>query len=169
MWQGGLPGVPSEAAINGCKQFSVRPRCRSVTAIDNKRPQNLNKPGITRLRAVLLFAVSISACHIMPKELPELAELISDRGYGNTTAWLLGGNVVAINIEDAPQFNAPQKSLEKAALLMAELSIKHVSTPLESISVTFYPHEISDDPESMRELIFLVRDNRPEPLNLPDT
>ncbi len=113
------------------------------------------------ITTALIAAVLISACDFRPDELEPLAESITRGGAGDTTAWLLGGNVLVITIQNSPLYGQPQADLENTATAIAEQAVEFSPQPLESIAVSFYENEISDAAESVREFIFLVTDNQP--------
>lgn len=109
----------------------------------------------------LLTAVLLSACDFWPKTLEPLAESITRQVSGDTTAWLLDGDVLVINVAGSPLYQKAQAALEAAATDIAEQAIVFSTVPLESIAITFHEREVTADPESTREFIFLVMDNRP--------
>jgi len=110
---------------------------------------------------VFLVAILVSACDFWPKDLKPLAELIGQQVSGETTAWLVGGDVIVITVASSPFYQATQQELEAQATEIAEQAMGFTEAPLESIAITFYEGEVSDDPEKMREFIFLVMENRP--------
>lgn len=116
----------------------------------------------------LCAAVLLSACDFWPKDLEPLAESITERGVGDTTAWLLGGAVLVITVQNSPLFDQPQADFEASATEIAGQVIAFSPEPLESIVVTFHQREISDDPEKTNEYIFLVLENRPVLQPFPD-
>ena len=109
----------------------------------------------------LLVTLLLSACDLWPRELKPLAESIASQVNGETTAWLLGGDMVAIDVANAPGYRVPQSELEALAGGIAEQAIAYSDAPLESIVVTFHEGAVSDDPEKTREFVFLVTENRP--------
>ena len=109
----------------------------------------------------LLAAILISACDLWPKELEPLAASISQQVSGETTAWLVGGEILVIDVADSPVYRAPQSELEELATGIAEQAIGYTSAPLESITITFHEGEVTSDPKKMRDFIFLVMDKRP--------
>ena len=109
----------------------------------------------------LLATIFVSACDFWPKGLEPLAESITQQVSGETTAWLLGGDVVAIDVASSPLYRADPLELEALAIEIAEQTIAFSSAPLESIAVTFHEGAVSEDPEKMREFIFLVMESRP--------
>lgn len=113
------------------------------------------------VKLVLLLALLVSACDFWPRQLEPLAETISRQVSGETTAWLLGGDVLVINVEGSPAYRATQPQLEALAAGIAEQAMAFAAAPLESVVITFYEGAVSEDPESMREFIYLVLDNRP--------
>jgi len=108
-----------------------------------------------------MVAISVSACDLWPKELGSLAESITQQVSGDTTAWLLGGDVVVINVAGSPSYRILQSELEALATGIAEQAIEYSTAPLESIAITFYEGEVSENSEKMREFIFLVMEKRP--------
>jgi hypothetical protein len=109
----------------------------------------------------LLVAILVSACDLWPKELKPLAASIQRQVSGDTTAWLLGGDVVMINVTGSPSYRKPRSELEALATGIAEQAIEYSAAPLESIVITFYEGQVSDDPEKMSEFIFLVWKDSP--------
>ncbi len=109
----------------------------------------------------LTAAVLLSACDFWPKDLDPLAGSITRSGAGETTALLLGGDVVVIIVESSPLFESSQSDLEIAATAIADQAIEFSPVLPESIVVTFYKDQILDDANSAREFIFLLEDNRP--------
>lgn len=110
---------------------------------------------------VFLVAALVSGCDFWPRDLKPLAESISQQVSGETTAWLLGGDVVVITVAGSALYQAVQAELEAQATDIAEQAIRFTEAPLESIAITFYEGEVSDKREKMREFIFLVMENRP--------
>lgn len=113
------------------------------------------------IKLVFLVAVLVSACDFWPKDLIPLAELISQQVSGEATVWLVSGDVIVITVASSPLYQAAQQELEAQATEIAEQAIGFTEAPLESIAVTFYEGEVSDDKEKIREFIFLVLENRP--------
>jgi hypothetical protein len=116
---------------------------------------------ILSVSLVLLISVMVSACDFWPKELKLLAELISQEVSGETTVWLISGDVLVINVAGSPLYLAAQQDLAASATEIAEQAIGFTKAPLESIAITFHAGEVSDEREKMREFIFLVMDNQP--------
>jgi len=110
---------------------------------------------------VLLVAILVSACDLWPKDLKPLAASISQQVSGETTAWLVGGDVVVINVANSPLYREGQPKMEAMATVIAEQAVVYVAAPLESIAVTFHEGEVSEDPEKTSEFIFLIMENRP--------
>jgi hypothetical protein len=121
------------------------------------------KPDL-RFRSVplsLLLVFLVSACDFWPKNLDQLAESINARVSGRTTAWLVSGDIIVIDVAGSPLYSAAEPDLEAVATEIAEQAIGVSEAQLESIAITFHEGEISDDPNTMREFIFLVMENRP--------
>lgn len=116
-----------------------------------------------RFLSALLIAVLLGGCHLWPKELSQLAESLTAKGYGQTKVWLLGGDVLVINVSKSTIYDAPQEKIEAAALQLAKISVESVKTPLESISVTFHQDKTFDDPAKFREFYFFVKGEQLEP------
>ena len=119
---------------------------------------------MTRLLSItlaLLAAISVSACDLWPRDLKQFAQSISQQVSGETTAWLVAGDVMVINVASSPFYRGAQSELEALATEIAEQAIEISTAPLESIAITFYEVEVSEDPDKMREFIFLVMDNHP--------
>jgi len=109
---------------------------------------------------VLLAAVLVGACDFWPRDLEPLAESISEQVSGKTTAWLVAGDVVVIDVAGSPYYRQDQPELETLATDIAEQTVAFVSAPLESIAVTFHEGDISENPEKQSQFIFLVMENR---------
>jgi len=110
---------------------------------------------------MFLLAILVSACDFWPKNLKPLAESISQQVSGETTAWLVGGDSIVINVANSARYRANQSELEALATEIAGQAIGFSEAPLEAIAITFYKREVSEDPEKMREFIFVVMENRP--------
>lgn len=108
-----------------------------------------------------LLAVLLSACDFWPKDLKPLADSIGRQVSGETTAWLVSGDVVVIGVAGSPLYRQERAELETLAIDIAEQAAAYIAAPLESIAITFHEGEISENPARMREFIFLVVDNRP--------
>lgn len=106
-------------------------------------------------------AILVGACDFWPNELKPFAESVARQVSGDTTAWLLGGDVLVINVAGSPSYRMPQSELVVLATGIAEQAIEYAAAPLESIVITFFEGQVSDDPEKMREFIFLVFKDRP--------
>jgi hypothetical protein len=110
---------------------------------------------------MFLAAILVSACDFWPRDLEPLAESITRQVSGETTAWLVAGDVLLINVANSPLYRATQSDLEALASDIAAQGIAYTAAPLESIAITFHEGEVSEDPDKMREYIFLVMENRP--------
>lgn len=110
---------------------------------------------------LFLVAVLVSGCDFWPRDLKPLAESISQQVSGETTAWLIGGDVVVITVAGSALYQAAPSELEAQATEIADQAIRFIEAPLESIAITFYDGVVSDDREKRREFIFLVMENRP--------
>lgn len=118
-----------------------------------------------QLRSVLpllMAAILLSACDLWPRELKSLADSITKQVSGETVVWLAGGDVVVINIAASPLYQEEQTVLEAVATDIAKETVGFVEVPLESIAITFHEGAISQDEDTMRDFIFVVKDNRPE-------
>jgi hypothetical protein len=93
----------------------------------------------------LMVAISVSACDLWPKELGSLAESITQQVSGDTTAWLLGGDVVVIDVAGSPSYRILQSELEALATGIAEQAIEY-STSWRS--VRFYSHTLISMPRA---------------------
>lgn len=118
-------------------------------------------PRFLAVTFAFFAAVVVSACDFWPKDLEPLAHSISQQVSGETTAWLLAGDVLVIEVAGSPFYRADQSELEALATEVARESIAFSAAPLESISITFHEREVSEDPETMRDFIFLVMENQP--------
>lgn len=116
---------------------------------------------ILSITFAFLTALLLSACDFWPRDLKPLAESISQQVSGETTIWLVAGDVVVINVAGSPLYRSTRPELEAVAADMAEQAIAFTASPLESIAITFHEGELSDDPEKMQEFIFLVTENGP--------
>jgi hypothetical protein len=113
------------------------------------------------VRLLLLLPILVGACDFLPKELGPLADSISQQVSGETTVWLMGGDVVVIDVAGSPLYQATQSELEAQASKIAEQAIGFTEARLESILITFYEDGVTDGPEKTREFFFLVVENRP--------
>lgn len=113
------------------------------------------------VKLAFLAMILVSACDFWPEELHSFTEAISIQVSGETTAWLLGGDAVVIDVAGSPLYQATQTELEAVATEIAEQANEFVEAPLESIVITFHESEVSDDQEKMRDFIFLVMEGRP--------
>ena len=108
-----------------------------------------------------LLTMLIGGCDLWPKDLKSLADSIARQVSGETSAWLLSGDIVVIDVAGSPFYREPQPELEATAIDLANQVIVSSTKPLESIIITFHEEEVSEDAERMREFIFLVIENRP--------
>jgi len=113
------------------------------------------------VKLLLLSTILVGACDFLPRELGPLAESVSQQVSGETTAWLVGGDVVVIDAAGSPLYRATQAELEAQATRIAEQAIEFTGSRLESILITFYEAEVTDAGEQKREFFFLVIENRP--------
>lgn len=90
-----------------------------------------------------------------------MAESIEQRVSGDTTAWLLGGDVAVIDVAGSPSYRLPKADLEALATAIAQQAIEYAQAPLESIVITFHEGQVSDQPDALREFVFLVSNDRP--------
>lgn len=111
---------------------------------------------------VMVLAAALSGCDFWPRELDTLAQSVARQVSGETTVWRVGGDVVVIDVAGSPLYGGSDADLEAAARDIAGQAVAASVEPLESIAVTFHESEVSDDPGTMREFIFLVREGRPE-------
>lgn len=110
---------------------------------------------------VALAMAPVSGCDYWPEELRPLAESISRQVSGETIAWRVGRDVVVINVANSPLYHDQPEALETIATGLATQAIEYCEVTLESVAITFHEQGVSDDPGTMREYIFLVRDGRP--------
>ena len=68
---------------------------------------------------------------------------------------------MVIDVASSPSYGKAQPELEALATDIAEQTTEYSAAPLESIVITFHEGAVSDDPDKMREFIFLVMENRP--------
>ena len=68
---------------------------------------------------------------------------------------------MVIMVAGSPFYRGTRSELEALATEIAEQAIVFSTTPLESVAITFYEGEVSEDPDKMREFIFLVMEDRP--------
>lgn len=106
----------------------------------------------------LLMAFVLSACDWWPKELKPVAESISKQVNGEATVWLMGGDALVVYIENSQSHQGAQPALQAVASEIAELALASVSTPLESIIITFYAAKVGDAKGEMGEFIYLVQE-----------
>ena len=103
----------------------------------------------------------LSACDLWPKELDALADSVSRKVSGETTAMLLGGDVVVLEIAGSPLYSESAPVLEAAAMDIAAQAVDAVEAPLEGIVIGFHEGEISEDADKTREFVFAVIEGRP--------
>lgn len=108
-----------------------------------------------------MMAVLASACDFWPRNLEPLTESIARQVSGETTAWRVGGDVVVITVAGSPLYGGDPTELATAATRVAAQAIEFSTVPLESVVITFHETEVSEDPETTREFIFLVEGDRP--------
>ena len=108
-----------------------------------------------------LAALLLSACDFWPRDLKPLAESMTQQVSGETTVWLVAGDVVIINVAGSPLYRTTRPELEAVAIELAEQALAFAAAPLESIAITFHEGELSEDPEKMQEFIFLVTEDGP--------
>ncbi|MDX2417534.1 MAG: hypothetical protein QNK19_08750 [Xanthomonadales bacterium] len=113
------------------------------------------------IKLMFLVAILVSACDFWPKDLKPLAKSISQQVSGEATAWLVGGDTVVINVAGSPRYRVTQPELEALATEIAGQTIGFSEAQLAAVAISFYEGEVSEDPEKMREFIFLVMENRP--------
>jgi hypothetical protein len=80
---------------------------------------------------------------------------------GETTAWLVSGDVVVIDVAGSPLYRQGQPGLEVIASDIAGQVVTFVPAPLESIAITFHEDDVSENPAKMIQFIYLVMENRP--------
>ena len=113
------------------------------------------------VKLLLLSTILVGACDLLLSELGPFADSVSQQVSGETTAWLMGGDVVVIEVAGSPLYQANQPELEAQATRIAEQAIEFTESRLESILITFYEAEVTDTEEQKREFFFLVMENRP--------
>lgn len=113
------------------------------------------------IKLMLVAAILASACDLVPDDLDALAESIDRQVSGKTTAWLVGGDVVVIDVAGSPLYGSPQAELETVASGIAEQAIAFTETTLVSVAITFHQGGVTDQAERQREFIFLVTDGHP--------
>ena len=109
----------------------------------------------------VVTTIGISGCDYWPEQLEPLADLIMQDVSGETTAWLVEGDVVVINVANSPLYRESLAELEAAATVIAAQAVEFMPEPLESISVTFYEGEITEEAEKSRLFVFLLEENQP--------
>ena len=82
----------------------------------------------------LLFTLLLSACDLWPTDLGALADSITQRVGGETTAWRVGGDVVVIDVANSPAYRSTVPELEALATEFAGQAVGASDTPLESSS-----------------------------------
>lgn len=113
------------------------------------------------IKLCFLLVVLVSGCDLWPEDLEPLAESITQRVSGETTAWLVGGDVVVIDVASSPLYRTDPLELETLATEIAEQTVAYSTAALEGIVITFHQGAVSEDPEKMREFVFLVTENHP--------
>ena len=75
-----------------------------------------------------LLACLLSACDLWPRDLVALAESINQQLGGQTTAWLVGGDIVVIIVEGSPVFERAEDGLthhgDEVLLFLAPVASK---------------------------------------------
>lgn len=113
------------------------------------------------IKLAVLSAVVLGGCDFWPRELGPLAESITRQVSGETTAWLVGGDVVVIDVAGSPLYQEEETALAAVAGDLAGQAIEFVGTPLESIVIAFHEGDATGDEQRTREFIFLVMEDRP--------
>ncbi|MGB5494742.1 MAG: hypothetical protein WBM97_09720 [Sedimenticolaceae bacterium] len=108
-----------------------------------------------------LTAVLTGACDLLPNQLKPFEETLEQQLSGDATVWLLGGDVVIIDVSGSPSYRMQETELGGLATEIAEQAMEYAERPLESIVVTFYEDRETDGSDKEREFIFLVMKNRP--------
>jgi hypothetical protein len=109
----------------------------------------------------LLTAIVVSGCDSWPRNLESFADSVAGQVSGDTTAWLVSGDVVVIDVANSPLYQSAPAELEAVATDIADQAIAFLPTPLESAVVTFHEGAASDDLGGTRTLVFLVLEDRP--------
>jgi hypothetical protein len=111
--------------------------------------------------SLCLTAVLTSACDLLPNQLKPFEEALEQQLSGDATVWLLGGDVVIINVSGSPSYRIQETELGGLATEIAEQAMEYAERPLESIVITFYEDRETDSSDKEREFIFLIMKNRP--------
>lgn len=127
--------------------------CSSVKPVN----QEMRPLSVTFVFAAVIL---VSACDFWPRDLESLANSISQQVSGETTAWLVGGDVVVIDVAGSPLYHADPPQLERSATDLAEQTTEFSAAPLESILITFHEGGISENPKKQRQFVFLVMEGR---------
>lgn len=112
-------------------------------------------------RCSILIVLLLTGCDFWPKPLDSLATSIARQVSGETTAFLMGGDVVVIDVTGSPRFQDPLEELEALASELATQAQAAAGRPLESIIVTFQPGPDAPQPVRERDFIFVVQEGRP--------
>ena len=108
-----------------------------------------------------LAAVLTSACDLLPNQLKPFEESLEQQLSGDATVWLLGGDVVIIDVSGSPSYRMQETELGGLATEIAEQAMEYAGKPLESIVVTFHEDRETGSSDKEREFIFLIMKNRP--------
>ncbi len=111
--------------------------------------------------SLCLAAILTSACDILPNQLKPFEESLEQQVSGDATVWLLGGDVLVIDVVGSPSYWMQETELGGLATEIAEQAMEYAEKPLESIAITFYEGRVTDDPDKEREFIFLIMKHRP--------
>jgi len=104
----------------------------------------INMRNTIQLIFIIVLIGALSSCALWPKELKPLAKSISQQTGGEATAWLLGGDVVVIDVANSPLYQETERDLEYIVNGIAEQAAQFPSTPIVSMAITFHEKSISE-------------------------
>jgi hypothetical protein len=111
--------------------------------------------------SLCLAAFLTSACDLLPNRLKPFERSLEQQFSGDASVWLVGGDVLVIDLAGSPGYLMQESELEGLAIDVAEQAMKYADRPLESIAITFHEGRVTADSDKEREFIFLVMKNRP--------
>lgn len=114
-----------------------------------------------RFIAGLMIALMLGGCDWWPQNLSSLEQSIARLTGGEVTAWRVSGDAVVISVEASNRFQEPDQVLEALATDIVAQALKAQTDPVESVIITFYQNQITDDPAQMRDYVYLVNDGIP--------
>ena len=127
------------------------------------------QPRLKVISTCLLCTVLLAACDFWPTELRPLADSIEADVSGEVEAWLVGKNIVVINIAHSNLYQRPAEEVESKARQFAMQAAEAVEEPLESVVVMVHENETTEDESKIREFIFITADGELVLTQIPDS